>query len=356
MVSNSPWVPFKGIKRAHYRDFPEDLRPSHIAQSAWPTSAARSWRSWRRWCCCSPPTRSVTIVAAVLHGLLPRCSSSRRSRWRCRWSGTCCSPVRAVFLFLGYPELGRATASATCPRRGCSPRSSPAWCSSRCWATCAPTWCPSCPSMRQYAGNWASATWAFAPGARGEAERAHSSRPRQKQVDQLPTTCGTSRGRRRSSMQQMIGWRSMHSQGRGLFSVLINHLGDDIDTDAIREAEFACNSLDRLQLRRRPPARREADRGGPATLPASRRANSSSRGSSRSPSTRDNQQLQGDRRRPRRDRARYLEGRRRGRRAAVAARTDRSRTQVTWTACPATSARHGAAGRGAGRSAAWMPA
>ena len=31
MVSNSPSIPFKWLKRAHYRDYPEDLRPSHVA-------------------------------------------------------------------------------------------------------------------------------------------------------------------------------------------------------------------------------------------------------------------------------------------------------------------------------------
>ena len=30
MVSNTPWMP-KAIKRAHYRSFPDDLRPSHVA-------------------------------------------------------------------------------------------------------------------------------------------------------------------------------------------------------------------------------------------------------------------------------------------------------------------------------------
>ncbi len=34
----------------------------------------------------------------------------------------------------------------------------------------------------------------------------------------------------------------MHSQGRGLFSVLLKHL-PDIDTRIVREAEFTCNSL-----------------------------------------------------------------------------------------------------------------
>jgi len=43
-------------------------------------------------------------------------------------------------------------------------------------------------------------------------------------------------------MQSTIAWRTMHSQGRGLFSVLLRNLSD-IDTRTVREAEFTCNSL-----------------------------------------------------------------------------------------------------------------
>ena len=43
-------------------------------------------------------------------------------------------------------------------------------------------------------------------------------------------------------MQSTIAWRTMHSQGRGLFSVLLKNL-PDIDTRTVREAEFVCNSL-----------------------------------------------------------------------------------------------------------------
>src|SRR6185312_11376015 len=68
------------------------------------------------------------------------------------------------------------------------------------------------PSMRQYAGNWASAMWAFAPGAE-------------------------------VVLQQPLGWRAMHSQGRGLNSVMMNQLGADIDTYTLREAEFSCNAV-----------------------------------------------------------------------------------------------------------------
>lgn len=31
MLSNTPWLPFRSIKRAHYRDFPHDMRPSRLA-------------------------------------------------------------------------------------------------------------------------------------------------------------------------------------------------------------------------------------------------------------------------------------------------------------------------------------
>ena len=39
------------------------------------------------------------------------------------------------------------------------------------------------------------------------------------------------------TMQQTIAWRSMHSQGRGLFSVLIKNL-PDLDSRTVREAEL----------------------------------------------------------------------------------------------------------------------
>jgi len=44
------------------------------------------------------------------------------------------------------------------------------------------------------------------------------------------------------TMNRAIAWRSMHTQGRGLFSVLITAL-PDIDTRIVREAEFTCNTL-----------------------------------------------------------------------------------------------------------------
>jgi Transmembrane protein of unknown function (DUF3556) len=82
------------------------------------------------------------------------------------------------------------------------------------------------PSMRQYAGNWASAVWAFTPGA--EAKLNKVTRSSANQVDQL-IAFGYEPRWAEVSMQQVIAWRTMHSQGRGLFSLLLKHL-PDIDT------------------------------------------------------------------------------------------------------------------------------
>lgn len=44
------------------------------------------------------------------------------------------------------------------------------------------------------------------------------------------------------TIQKSLAWRSMHSQGRGLLSVLLHHL-DDVDSRDVREGEFVCNTI-----------------------------------------------------------------------------------------------------------------
>jgi hypothetical protein len=96
------------------------------------------------------------------------------------------------------------------------------------------------PSMRQYAGNWASATWAFAPGAEQRLNQ-YLVKPAPMTVNQLEGIYG--RDAAELMMYQTLGWRAMHSQGRGLNSILINQLGADIDRYTLREAEFATNCI-----------------------------------------------------------------------------------------------------------------
>ena len=77
------------------------------------------------------------------------------------------------------------------------------------------------PSMRQYAGNWASALWALAPGAEEKLNRVTRSAPNQ--VDQL-VAFGYEPLWAEIFTQQVLAWRALHSQARGLYSVLLKNL------------------------------------------------------------------------------------------------------------------------------------
>jgi transmembrane protein DUF3556 len=68
------------------------------------------------------------------------------------------------------------------------------------------------------------------------------------------------------TMQQVIAWRAMHSQGRGLFSLLLVHL-PDIDTRTVREGEFVCNSLVGFNFGDGQPAQPRPDQGRPGPGP-----------------------------------------------------------------------------------------
>jgi len=236
MVSNSPFIPFKWLKRAHYRDYPRDIRPSRVAdlmahaggttvEIIVPLVLLLSTNWW------------VTLVAAGVMVLFHLFITSTFPlavplEWNVLFA------FATIFLFLGHPAgQGYSVADMSSP-----------------WLTAAivigllffpvlgnlrPDLVSFLPSMRQYAGNWASALWAFAPGA--EAKLDAVVRPTKNQVDQYQAI-GYEPEWAEVCMQQVIAWRTMHSQGRGLFSLLMKHL-TDLDRRTVREAEFLCNSL-----------------------------------------------------------------------------------------------------------------
>ena len=236
MVSNSPGVPFRWIKRAHYRDVPRDLRPSHLAslmahvggsfvEIVAPLILLFSPYPWL--------SAAAAVVMVVFHlFIISTFPLAVPLEWNVLFA------YAAVFLFLGFPnQSGYGVWDISSP-----------------WLLVAilagllffpvlgnlrPDLVSFLPSMRQYAGNWASALWAFAPGAEAKLDKV--TRSSTNQVDQL-IAFGYQPEWAEVSMQQAIAWRSMHSQGRGLFSLLLRHL-PDIDTRTVREAEFTCNSL-----------------------------------------------------------------------------------------------------------------
>ena len=236
MVSNSPAVPFRWIKRAHYRDFPRDIRPSRLAHLMAHgggtfveiiTPLVLLLSPWK------PVTLAAVAVMVIFHLFI---TSTFPLAVPLEWNVL--FGYAAVFLFAGYPSWhGYAITDMSSP-----------------WlllvivaallffpvlGNLRPDLVSFLPSMRQYAGNWASALWAFAPGA--EEKLNAVKRPTANQVDQL-VAFGYDREWADVTMQLTIAWRTMHSQGRGLFSLLLRHL-PDIDTRTVREAEFVCNSL-----------------------------------------------------------------------------------------------------------------
>jgi Transmembrane protein of unknown function (DUF3556) len=236
MVSNSPALPFKWLKRAHYRNYPHDLLPSHVAsfmahgpgtlvEIIAPLALLLSPWPW------------LTIVAAAIMVafhlfIISTFPLAVPVEWNVLFS------YATIFLFWGFPNWeGYSIADMSSP--WLTVVIFAALCFFPVLGNLRPDLVSFLPAMRQYAGNWASAVWAFAPGAEEKLSRV--TRSAGNQVDQL-IDFGYEPQWAEIFTQQVIAWRAMHSQGRGLYSVLLKNL-PDIDTRTVREGEMACNSL-----------------------------------------------------------------------------------------------------------------
>ena len=236
MVSNSPTLPFTWLKRAHYRNFPHDLRPSHLStfmahgpgsfvEIVAPLALLLSPWPWLTFC-----------AAAVMVCFHPFIISTFPLAVPVEWNVL--FAYVTVFLFVGFPNWnGYAVWDMSSP-----------------WLTIAlliglcffpvlgnlrPDLVSFLPAMRQYAGNWASAVWTFTPGAEQKLNRVTRSAPNT--VDQY-INFGWDPVAAEVFTQQVTAWRAMHSQGRGLYSVLLKNL-PDIDIRTVREGEMSCNTI-----------------------------------------------------------------------------------------------------------------
>ncbi|WP_226350156.1 DUF3556 domain-containing protein [Pseudonocardia sp. ICBG601] len=237
MVSNSPCIPSKWIKRAHYRDASGDLRPSRLATfmaHVGGTTVEIITPLVLLFSTDHRLTLAGVVLMVVFHLFI---TSTFPLAVPLEWN--ILFGYLAIFLFLGFPNGDGF---------GVGDMSSPVLTVAivACLAffpvlgNLRPDLVSFLPSMRQYAGNWASALWTFTPGAEEKLNRLPH-RPTTNQVDQLQAL-GYPPAVAEVTMQQTIAWRSMHSQGRGLFSVLAARL-DDLDSRTVREAEFGCNSV-----------------------------------------------------------------------------------------------------------------
>jgi hypothetical protein len=236
MVSNTPWLFVKKIKRLHYRSFPEDLRPSERA-----TGLAHVGGTFVE--LVTPlvllfsHNHTVTVVAVVMmlcfHAFI---ISTFPLAVPLEWNAL--FMYIAAFLFLGFPnesgyglgDMDPALLAVTVVALLFLPV----------LGNLRPDLVSFLPSMRQYAGNWAVGMWALAPGAEDKLDR-HIVKAAKMQKQQLTEMYGEREAE--VVLQQVLAWRAMHSQGRGLNSVMMDTLGADIDTYTLREAEFNCNAI-----------------------------------------------------------------------------------------------------------------
>jgi hypothetical protein len=235
MVSNTPYT-FKWLRRAHYRNFPRDLRPSRLADFMAHVNGTTVeivaplvlFFSTNKW---------LTLAAALFMVgfhlfIISTFPLAVPLEWNVVFGYT------TIFLFLGFPNWnGYAPWNMTPPWLALIVAAAllfyPALGNLR------PDKVSFLPSMRQYAGNWASALWTFAPGAEQKLNKV--TRSASNQIDQF-IAAGYEPEWAEITLQKTTAWRSMHSQARGLYSLLLTHL-PDIDTRTVREGEFVCNSL-----------------------------------------------------------------------------------------------------------------
>ncbi|MGW5466068.1 DUF3556 domain-containing protein [Streptomyces sp. NPDC003996] len=236
MVSNAPFMP-KAVRLKHYRNAPEDLRPSgfarfmaHVmgttAEFVVPLTLLLS------------TNRELTLIAVgcmVLFHLF--ITSTFPLAVPLEWNVL--FGYIAIFLFAGYPN-GEGYGVLDFSQGWMLPVIASALLFFPVLGNLRPDLVSFLPSMRQYAGNWASALWAMAPGV-------------EERLNDLPIPVPTHNRQLQAlgypapvaelTMQMFVAWRSMHSQGKGLLSVLHTYLGDDIDTYTVREGEIGANLI-----------------------------------------------------------------------------------------------------------------
>ena len=231
MVSNSPMLPWKSLRRANYRNYPNDLRPSKLARFMADILGAIGEIAVPILLLFSV-NRTLTVVGVVFMicyhlFIISTFPLAVPLEWNLLFI------YISIILFVGFPAGdGYSVVDMN-----------PPWLILVIFAmliffpvlgNIRPDKVSFLPSLRQYAGNWAVGLWAFAPGAEDKLNRL-TKRPIPPLIDQLeaidvPREWGEVIG------DFGLSWRAMHSQGRGVYSTMMRFV-QDIDLRRIREGE-----------------------------------------------------------------------------------------------------------------------
>ncbi|MEZ0239882.1 MAG: DUF3556 domain-containing protein [Chloroflexota bacterium] len=232
MISNAPWVRSKAFKRRLWRDYPDDMRPSRMAagiahfgtvqEFLWPLLLLTVDND---------VVRTIAIVGMVLFHV--NITSMFPLAVPLEWNIFMIFGI--LFLFGEYGDVPLSTLddplliamiAIVCvglPVLG----------------GLRPDKISFLPSMRYYAGNWATTQWLFRKDTNAEEKLDENiKKPAQiitRQVGEIydPETA-------EYLLNRGLGFRAMHSHGRAL-NALLPHAVDDVEAYNVREGELVSN-------------------------------------------------------------------------------------------------------------------
>ena len=224
MLQNSPWNGSRKLRMASVRDFPNDLRPSkfthfmaHVggttAEIVVPLTLLFSPWPWLTW---------LAIVAIwMLHTFI-----------------ISTIPLAVGFLFANFPagagygvgDIHPGLLAAVLFVGLFGIVLGAIW----------PQYVSFLVGMKQYAGNWASTTWAFRDKEKEDRLNERIVKASDNQIDQLEPIFGKEISE--VFIQKAMAFRMMHPMGRMHITLQMRH-NDDIDTRVLREGEFLGNVL-----------------------------------------------------------------------------------------------------------------
>jgi hypothetical protein len=236
MISNTPWITSRRFKRSLSRDFPDDIRPSHVA-GGFAHIGGTLVELVLPFVLLFSTNTTVTLLAIIgmliFHVFI---ISTFPLAVPLEWNVFFMYAV--VFLFAGFPAgdgyaVGDMSGwllalvlviTLTPPIVG----------------NLRPDLVSFLPSMRQYAGNWASGMWAFRDREAEEKLNTYIVKSADNQIDQVVPLFGEEISE--IFLQKAVAFRTMHTQGRALLSLIMRHV-PTLEGRVVREAEFVCNTL-----------------------------------------------------------------------------------------------------------------
>jgi hypothetical protein len=233
MISNTPWQRSKTLKRLLWKDYPNDLRPSKLSSAAAHGGTVIEF-TVPLVLLLSSGGLATTIALTIMVLFHIHITSTFPLGVPLEWNlfvifsalflfgnyadvgaGSFESPLLGVLLavlLLGFPIVGNLR----------------------------PHLLSFLPSMRYYAGNWATSTWLFKKDGTEQVVNGSVKKSAPLVINQLTTLYGPELAE--LLLYKGLAFRAMHSHGRALMGLLPRAV-DDLEEYQVREGEFVAGAL-----------------------------------------------------------------------------------------------------------------